>query len=52
MPILFYIKKFPEGAAAIAAGKALPDYYERLAKRPSFAKTEPPPPPPRQEQPS
>jgi len=52
MPILFYIRKFPEAAAAIAAGKALPDYYDRLAKRPSFENTTPPPPPPRQAKPS
>jgi glutathione S-transferase len=50
MPILFYIKKFPEGAAAIAAGKALSDYYQRLAMRPSFEKTEPAPAPARQAQ--
>jgi glutathione S-transferase len=51
MPILFYIRNFPEGAAAIAAGKALSGYYDRLAKRPSFTKTTPPPPP-RQDRPS
>ena len=52
MPILFYLQKFPEGAAAIAAGKPLADYYERLAARPSFQNTIPPPPPARQAKPS
>jgi glutathione S-transferase len=45
MPILYYVRNFPEAAAAINAGKALPGYYDRLAKRPSFEKTTPPPPP-------
>jgi glutathione S-transferase len=45
MPILYYIRNFPEGAAAMAAGKAISGYYDRLAARPSFANT---PPPPRQ----
>lgn len=48
MPILFYIQKFPEGAAAVAGAKHLASYYERLAERPSFKDTMPPPPPPRQ----
>jgi glutathione S-transferase len=48
MPILFYLQKFPEAAAAIAAAKPLAAYYERLAARPSFQNTTPPPPPPRQ----
>ena len=48
MPILYYVRNFPEGAAAIAAGKALSGYYDRLAGRESFKKTTPPPPPPRQ----
>jgi glutathione S-transferase len=52
MPILYYVKNFPEGAAAMAAGKALSSYYDRLAKRPSFQNTTPPPPPPRQAKPS
>jgi glutathione S-transferase len=47
MPILFYVKKFPEGAAAIEAGKALSGYYDRMAARESFVKTTPPPPPQR-----
>jgi glutathione S-transferase len=48
MPILFLVQKLPEGAAAVAAAKALSDYYRRLAARPSFQNTMPPPgPPPR-----
>lgn len=52
MPILYYVRNFPEGAAAVAAGKSLSAYYDRLAKRPSFTNTTPPPPPPRQVRPS
>jgi glutathione S-transferase len=52
MPILFYLQKFPESAAAIAAAKPLAAYYERLAARPSFQNTIPPPPPARQAKPS
>jgi glutathione S-transferase len=48
MPILYYIRNFPEGAAAIAAGKSLSAYYDRLAQRASFTNTTPPPPPPQQ----
>lgn len=43
MPILYYVRKFPEGGAAIAAGKALSGYYDRLAALDSFKKTMPPP---------
>jgi len=46
MPILFYLQKFPEAAAAIAAAKSLAGYYDRVAARPSFVNTTPPPPPP------
>jgi glutathione S-transferase len=52
MPILFYLQKFSESAAAIAAAKPLADYYQRLAARPSFQNTIPPPPPARQVKPS
>ena len=45
MPILYYVRNFPEAAAAIAGGKALGSYYDRLAARPSFTNTTPPPPP-------
>src|SRR5262249_39743058 len=43
MPILYYVRNFPEGAAAIASGKALSAYYDRLAARESFKNTTPPP---------
>jgi glutathione S-transferase len=42
VPILYYVRKFPEGAAAMAAGRALRSYYDRLAARESFKKTAPP----------
>lgn len=48
MPILAYLKNFPESGSAMAAAKSLSGYYERLAARPSFQNTVPPPPPPRQ----
>src|SRR5579862_4973115 len=32
MPILFYLKKFPESASAIATARPLAEYYERLAR--------------------
>jgi glutathione S-transferase len=44
MPILAYLKNFPESGTAIAAAKSLSAYYERLAARPSFQKTTPPRP--------
>ena len=45
MPILYYVRNFPEGGAAMAAGKSLSAYYDRLAKRASFTNTAPPPRP-------
>ena len=48
LPILFYLRNFPEAGAAIGAAKALSSYYERAATRPSFQKTMPPPPPAQQ----
>jgi len=47
LPILAYVRQFPEGAAAIAANKNLAAYYERHSARPSFQRTIPPPPPSR-----
>src|SRR5215471_18765788 len=41
LPILFYLRNFPEAGAAIGAAKALSSYYERSAARPSFQKTMP-----------
>lgn len=52
MPILYYIRQFPEGAAAMAGAGNLAAYYERHAARPSFKNTIPPPPPPRQARPN
>ena len=52
MPILFYVRQFPEGRDAIAAGGNLAAYYDRHAERPSFKATVPPPPPPRQARPN
>jgi len=51
MPILFYVRKFPEGAEAIAAAKNLAAYYDRNAERESFKNTIPPPPPAQQAKP-
>jgi glutathione S-transferase len=48
MPILYYIQRFPEGAAAVSGLPHLAAYYRRLAARPSFERTIPPPTPPRQ----
>jgi glutathione S-transferase len=48
MAILYYVRMFPEGAAALAGAPALAAYYERNAARPSFKNTIPPPPPARQ----
>jgi glutathione S-transferase len=48
LPILYYIRLFPEGAQALAAASHLAGYYDRHAARPSFKSTMPPPgPPPR-----
>jgi glutathione S-transferase len=52
MPILYYVRKFPEAGEAIAAAKHLDAYYTRHAERPSFQNTMPPPPPPRQAKPN
>ncbi len=48
IPILYYVRQFPEGGAAMAAGKALRSYYDRLTARHSFKKTTPPPMPQQQ----
>ena len=44
MPILAYVRMFPEGAEAIGGAPALAAYYQRHAQRPSFKNTIPPPP--------
>jgi glutathione S-transferase len=43
LPILAYLRNFPESGAAITAAKSLSAYYERLSARPSFQNTVPPP---------
>ena len=45
MPILAYLKNFPESGSAIAAAKSLSAYFDRLAARPSFQNTAPQPRP-------
>jgi glutathione S-transferase len=52
LPILYRVRQFPEGAAAVAAATHLARYYDRHAERPSFKGTTPPPGPPRRERPS
>ena len=44
MPILFYIRQFPEAADALKKARNLSGYYERHAARPAFGNTTPPPP--------
>jgi glutathione S-transferase len=48
LPILYWVRRFPEGGQAIAASKHLSAYYDRHAGRSSFENTIPPPLPPRQ----
>ena len=42
MPILFYLGRFPEGAALLEGAKNLKAYFERHAARESFKNTVPP----------
>jgi glutathione S-transferase len=51
LPILYWLRQFPEGGDAMAASKHLSAYYDLHAGRPSFKNTIPPPMPPRQAQP-
>jgi glutathione S-transferase len=46
LPILYNIKRVPEGAHALAAAMHLSRYYDCHALRPSFINTTPPPGPP------
>ena len=46
LPILYYVRRLPEAAEAIAAAGHLAAYYERHAARPSFTRTIPPSGPP------
>jgi len=48
MPILFYVRQFPEAGEAIAATRGLAAYYDRHSARASFKNTIPPPPPAQQ----
>jgi glutathione S-transferase len=52
LPILYYIRRLPEGAEAFAAAGHLAGYYERHAARPSFKTTMPPLGPPGRAKPS
>ena len=45
LPILFYVRMFPEGAEIVKDAPDLEAYYARHATRPSFQNTAPPPPP-------
>jgi glutathione S-transferase len=45
MPILFYVRQFPEGAEIIKSAKNLEAYFGKHSARPSFKNTMPPPPP-------
>ena len=47
MPILFYVRQFPEGGEIIKSTKNLEGYFARHSARPSFKNTMPPPPPAR-----
>ncbi len=45
MPILFYVRQFPEGGEIVKSAKNLEAYFGRHSARPSFKNTMPPPPP-------
>jgi glutathione S-transferase len=47
LPILFYIRRTPEGGEALAGTPHLSAYYDAHAARPCFARTVPPIGPPR-----
>jgi hypothetical protein len=47
MPILFYVRRFPEGGKALAANTHLAAFFDRHAAPASFINTVPPPPPER-----
>ena len=52
LPILFYLRLLPAGAAALGPATALGRYYDRHATRPSFVRTMPPLGPPSRAKPS
>ena len=45
MPILFYVRQFPEGGEIVKSTKNLEGYFAKHSARPSFKNTMPPPPP-------
>ena len=45
LPILYYLRKFPEGGEVIRSNQNLETYFARHAERPCFKATIPPPPP-------
>ena len=47
LPILFYLRRTPEGGEALARARHLSAYYDAHAARPSFVRTVPPAGPPR-----
>ena len=52
LPILFYIRRTPEGGEALAGAPHLSAYYDAHAARPCFARTVPPVGPPRRTTPN
>ena len=52
LPILFYIRRTPEGGEALACAPHLSAYYDAHAARPCFARTVPPVGPPRRTTPN
>jgi len=42
LPILYYLRQFPESAQALAEATHLTAYYDRLSTRPGFQNTMPP----------
>ncbi|HTB03494.1 MAG TPA: glutathione S-transferase family protein [Bradyrhizobium sp.] len=52
LPILFYIRRTPEGGEAFAGAPHLSAYYDAHAARPCFARTVPPIGPPRRTTPN
>jgi glutathione S-transferase len=45
MPILFYVRRLPEGGEIVKGAANLEAYFTRHAARPAFQNTAPPPPP-------
>jgi glutathione S-transferase len=43
LPILYYVQKFPEGAAMVNGAKSLAGYFAKHSERPCFKATIPPP---------